>query len=108
MILEHGIAAHLDPVGVVHQPIEDAVGGSGIADLLVPAGHRKLGGENRGTDLIAILAASEAVVLPMRLRRWAARCGYALFSARVGKKKSSRFRRHFFATYLQKSRRPAF
>ena len=38
-ILSHRIAAHLDAVRVVNQPVEDAVGGGGIADLFVPAGR---------------------------------------------------------------------
>jgi hypothetical protein len=37
--LAHGLAAHLDAVSIVHQAVEDAVGESGIADLLVPARH---------------------------------------------------------------------
>ena len=32
-------------MSVVHQPVEDAVGQRGIADLLVPAGHRQLRGQ---------------------------------------------------------------
>ena len=33
----YGIPTHFDAVGVVDQPIEDAVGKRGIADLLLPA-----------------------------------------------------------------------
>jgi hypothetical protein len=35
--LAHRIAFHLDPVGFVYEPIEDAVGQSGIAYLFMPA-----------------------------------------------------------------------
>src|SRR5271165_1989172 len=52
----HRIAAHLDPVGIVDQPVEDAIGRGRIADLFVPAGHRQLGRENHRTNLIAVLA----------------------------------------------------
>jgi len=31
------IAAHLDTMGIMHQPVQDAVRQCGIADLFVPA-----------------------------------------------------------------------
>ena len=34
--LAHGLAAQLDAMSVVHEPVEDTVGDGGIADLLVP------------------------------------------------------------------------
>jgi len=40
----------------MHQPIQDTIGDSGIADLLVPLRHRSLRGENGGTGLVAFLA----------------------------------------------------
>ena len=43
-------------MGIVNQPVEDAVSGGGIADLFVPARHRQLGGEDGRAGLIAILA----------------------------------------------------
>ncbi len=42
-------------MGVVHQPIEDAVGQGRVADLLVPLGHGQLTGEDRRAHLTAIL-----------------------------------------------------
>ena len=45
-LLTHRFAWHLDAVSVVHQPIEDAVSQCGISDLLVPAGHRLLRGQD--------------------------------------------------------------
>jgi hypothetical protein len=36
-IFPHRITAHLDAMGIVNQPVEDAIRQSGIADLLVPA-----------------------------------------------------------------------
>jgi hypothetical protein len=36
-ILVHRVAAHLNAVGVVDQPVEDAIGQSGIANLFMPA-----------------------------------------------------------------------
>ena len=43
-------------MGVVDQPVEDAVGDGGISDLLVPARDWQLGSENGGASLVAILA----------------------------------------------------
>ncbi len=43
-------------MGIVHQPVEDAIGGGGIADLLVPAGDRQLRSQDGRAGLIAILA----------------------------------------------------
>src|SRR5438309_12000054 len=40
--LAPGLALAFDAVGVVQQPVEDAVGNGGIADLFVPMGHRHL------------------------------------------------------------------
>ena len=34
--LAHGLAAQLDAMSVVHEPVEDTVGDGGIADLLMP------------------------------------------------------------------------
>jgi hypothetical protein len=41
-ILPHRVAAHLDTVSVVNQPVEDTIGHRGIANLFVPPGHRQL------------------------------------------------------------------
>jgi hypothetical protein len=40
--LRIGFSAHFDAVSIVHELVEDAVGDSGVADLLVPAGDRQL------------------------------------------------------------------
>ena len=53
-ILAHGVATHLHPMGVVNQPVEDAIGQRRIADLFVPSGHWQLRCENQRTDLIAV------------------------------------------------------
>jgi hypothetical protein len=42
MLLTHRISTHLDAVSVMHQAIEDAISGCGIADLFVPASDWKL------------------------------------------------------------------
>ena len=34
--LSHGLAAQLDAMSVVHEPVEDTVSDGGVADLLVP------------------------------------------------------------------------
>jgi hypothetical protein len=46
--LRHGLTAHLDATGIVHQAIEDAIGDAGITDLRVPARDRQLKGEDGG------------------------------------------------------------
>ena len=40
--LAHRVAAYVDAMGLVNQPVKDAVGCRGVTDLFVPAGHRKL------------------------------------------------------------------
>jgi hypothetical protein len=40
----------------VNQTVQDAIGDGGIADLLVPARDRQLGGKDGGTGLVAIFA----------------------------------------------------
>ena len=40
LLLAHRLAVHFDAIGVVDQPVEDAVGDGRIADLRVPTGHR--------------------------------------------------------------------
>src|SRR5436190_21514206 len=52
-LFAHRLTAHLDALGVVHQPVENAVGPGGIADLLVPLGTRQLAGQDRRSHLIA-------------------------------------------------------
>ena len=51
-LLRVGTPTHLDAVGVVDQPVEDAVGKRGIADLLVPARHRELRSQDRRAHLV--------------------------------------------------------
>jgi uridine kinase len=36
----HRIAAHFNAVGIVNQPVEDAISQRGIVDLFVPARNR--------------------------------------------------------------------
>ena len=48
--LAHGVATHLDAVSIVHRPVEDAVSDGAIADLLVLAHHRQLGGVDGGAS----------------------------------------------------------
>jgi hypothetical protein len=55
-LFTHRVAAHFEAMGVVNQPVEDAVSGRGIADLLVPSHDRQLGGEDGRASLIAVLA----------------------------------------------------
>ena len=46
--------AHLNAVGVVDQPVEDAIGQSGIANLFVPARDWQLRSQDRRTHLVAV------------------------------------------------------
>ena len=43
-------------MGVVDQPVEDAVGQRGIADLFVPSRDRQLRSKDRGAHLVAVFA----------------------------------------------------
>ena len=43
-ILTHRIPPHLDAMGVVHEPVEDAIGQRGISYLFVPPRDRQLRG----------------------------------------------------------------
>ena len=38
----HGLAAQLDAMSIVYEPVEDAVSDGGVADLLVPLSDRNL------------------------------------------------------------------
>ena len=51
-----GIASHLHTVGIVNQPVQNAIGHCRIADLFVPTGHGQLRHENQRADLITALA----------------------------------------------------
>ena len=53
-LFAHRFIAHLDPVSVVYQPVEDAVGQRGISDLFVPASHWQLRGQDDRARLVAI------------------------------------------------------
>src|SRR5262249_22832915 len=51
----HRSALKRDAVSVVNEPVEDAVGHSGITDLVVPLSDGNLAGENRGTRGITVI-----------------------------------------------------
>jgi hypothetical protein len=53
-ILAHRVVAHLNAVGVVDQPIEDAIGQNGIANLFVPARDWQLRSQDRRTHLVSV------------------------------------------------------
>ena len=40
----------------MHQPVQNAVGHRGIADLRVPLLHRQLAGQDRGAPVVAVIA----------------------------------------------------
>ena len=54
-LFAHRFTPHLEAVGVVDQPVENAISQSRITDLLVPLGHGQLAGQNHRSHLIAIL-----------------------------------------------------
>src|SRR5882762_11593863 len=59
--LAHRFTAEFDPEGVVHQPVEDAIGDGRIPDLLVPVRHRHLGSEDDRTALVSVIADLEEI-----------------------------------------------
>jgi hypothetical protein len=60
-LLAQGIAAELEPVGIVDDTIEDRVGEGRIADQVVPAIDRDLAGDQRGATPVALLDDLEQV-----------------------------------------------
>jgi hypothetical protein len=48
-------------MGIMHEPVEDALGQGRIADLLMPASEGKLASQDRGAELVAIFADFEEV-----------------------------------------------
>src|SRR5271157_595724 len=48
----HVIFTHLHPMRIVNQPVENAVGGGGGVDPLMPARHRQLRGQDRRASLV--------------------------------------------------------
>ena len=59
--LAHRFTAEFDPEGVVHQPVEDAVGDGRIPDLLVPVRNRHLRSEYDRPALVSVIADLEEV-----------------------------------------------
>ena len=57
----HRLAIEFNAIGIVDQPIHDAVRNAGITDLLVPVGNRQLTGQDCRTPLIAVISALEKV-----------------------------------------------
>ena len=51
----HGFAFQVDPVGGVHEPVEDGIGQGVIADDLMPVIDRHLRGHDRGADAVTIV-----------------------------------------------------
>ncbi len=52
----HGSPFELNAVGIMDQTIQDGISGGRISDLLMPMGDGKLGGQDRGSTVVAILA----------------------------------------------------
>jgi len=53
--IAHGLTRELQPVGIVHQAVEDRIGHSGVADHLVPLVDGKLAGDQGGPRAVAII-----------------------------------------------------
>ena len=51
----HGLALHLEAVGVVYQAIQNRVGVGGIANLVMPAIQRDLRGDDGRTTAVAVV-----------------------------------------------------
>ena len=54
-LLAQAIAAQLQPMGVVDDPVEDRVGESRLADQVLPAVDRDLASDQRGAAAVAVL-----------------------------------------------------
>ena len=59
--LAHRFTAEFDSVGIVHQPVENAVGDGRIPDLLMPVRHRHLGSEYDRPALVSVIADLEEI-----------------------------------------------
>ena len=62
-------AFELDPVRVVHNPIEDGVGQCRIADDFVPAVGRHLAGDNQRAGIVAVFDDLQQIALLFRQQR---------------------------------------
>jgi hypothetical protein len=68
----HRSALKFDAVRVVNEPVEDAIGHSGITDLIVPLSDGNLAGKNGGTRGIAVIADFQKVAA-FRVCQWSHR-----------------------------------
>ena len=57
----HGLALERDPIGVVHQPVEDRVGVGGFTDHFVPEIHGQLAGHDGGPAVVTVVEDVEQV-----------------------------------------------
>ena len=57
----HRFALECDLVGVMHEPVEDGIGEGGIADGVMPLGHRQLAGDHGSPGVVAIVQQLEQV-----------------------------------------------
>jgi hypothetical protein len=55
-LLADGFAGQFDAIGIVDQPVENAVRHGRIADLHMPFFHRQLTGRDRGAGVVTVLA----------------------------------------------------
>src|SRR5687768_1887016 len=60
-LLAHRLAAQLNAIGIVDQPIHNAVGDAGITDLLMPVRNGQLTGEDGRASLVTIITDLEKV-----------------------------------------------
>src|SRR4051812_43271415 len=59
--LAHRFAGELQPIGVMNQPVENAVGQRRITNLFMPVSNRYLRSEHSGPALIAIVTELQKV-----------------------------------------------
>jgi len=55
LFLSHGTSFQLNPVSVMDQPVQDGIGDSRVADVIVPVLDRKLAGDKGGATAVALL-----------------------------------------------------
>src|SRR5580704_15279475 len=78
VLLAQAVAAELQAMGVVNDPVEDGVGEGGLADQVVPAVDRDLAGDQRGAASVAIFDDFQHVVALLRPQRLETPSGRAL------------------------------
>jgi hypothetical protein len=68
-LLADRLAGQFDPVSIVHQTVQNAVGHRGITDLRMPLLHGQLAGQDRGASVIAVIADLQEIAAFLLVQR---------------------------------------